>query len=382
MPLVAQLGSLIGILLASPLATRFGYRKTTLLMLLASTALIWIPYLANTVELLIAGFLLQGIPWGIYQVVSPAYASEVASLQLRPILTTWNNLCWVLGQLLASGIMKAFEGHGGEISYRIPFALQWVFSVVLLAAISLAPESPYWYLQRSRFVEARRATAKLVRNGSPGRVDERLALMQHTICQEASQDSQGIVTSSERPKGLRGWFGRLELSCIKGTNRRRTEIATAAWLIQATCGSSLIPWGPKFFEAAGLPISEALSTNIALPAAGVFGTLASWWLMRRAGRRTIYFWGLVTMTVLLAGCGALHYLPTGAGWATGGMLIAYTAVYDLTIGPVCYSIVSEIPSIRYRTVTLAIARGLYLVAGVANHVLTPKMLGTEEAAWK
>jgi len=314
--------------------------------------------------------------------VSPAYASEVASLQLRPILTTWNNLCWVLGQLLASGITKAFESYNTDMSYRIPFAFQWFFSVALLVAVSFAPESPYWYLQRGRLDMARRATGKLVRKGSPERVEEKLALMQHTIHQEASRDPCSETSGSEKPKGVRGWLGHLRLDCIKGTNRRRTEIASMAWLIQASCGASLIPWAPKLFEAAGLPTSEALSVNIALPTAGVFGTLASWWLMRRAGRRAIYLWGLMAMTVLLAGCGGFHYLPTGAGWATGGMLIVYTAVYDLTIGPVCYTIVSEIPSIRYRTVTLAIARGIYLLAGVANHVLTPKMLGMEEGAWK
>lgn len=365
---MAQLGSLLGILLASPLAARFGYKNTTLLMLGASTALVAMPFLASTVEFMMAGFLLQGIPWGVYQVVSPAYASEVASLQLRPILTTWNNLCWVLGQLIASGITKAFVNYAGDMSYRIPFALQWLLSAALLASISFTPESPYWYLQKGRIEEAALATRRLVRKGSPVRAAEKLALMHHTICQEASQDPQDTAAGSEKPTRVRRWLGHLRLSCLKGTDLRRTEISSAAWLIQATCGSSLIPWAPKLFEMAGLPTSDALSINIALPGAGVFGTLASWWLMRRAGSRTIYFWGLVVMAVLLAGCGGFHYLPVGAGWAAGGVLIVYTAVYDLTIGPVCYSVVSEIPSIRYRTTTLAIARGLYLLAGVANHV--------------
>lgn len=51
LPLVAQFGSLVGILIASPLAARFGYKKTTLLMLVASTGLISIPFFAKTVEI-------------------------------------------------------------------------------------------------------------------------------------------------------------------------------------------------------------------------------------------------------------------------------------------------------------------------------------------
>lgn len=379
---MAQFGSLLGIFIASPLAARFGYQKATALMLVLSTLLVCIPIFAETVEVLMAGFLLQGVPWGVYQVISPAYASEVASLQLRPILTTWNNLCWVIGQLLASGVTKIFEGGKGDMSYRTPLTFHWFFCSALLIAVSFAPESPYWFLQKRRFDEARQAVRRLARKGSTDRAEEKLALMQHTIQQEASQDFLDAAASPGNPHGLRGWLGRLQLGCIKGINRRRTEISSIAWLIQATCGASLISWAPKLFEAAGLPTSDALSVNIALPAAGIIGTLASWWLMRRAGRRIIYLLGLITMTVLLAGCGGSHYMPKVGGWATGGILVVYTAVYDLTIGPVCYSIVSEIPSIRYRTVTLAIARGIYLLAGVANHVLTPKMLGTEETAWK
>ncbi|KAB5570592.1 hypothetical protein GE09DRAFT_1171162 [Coniochaeta sp. 2T2.1] len=383
LPLVAQFGSLIGILIASPLATRVGYRQAMLYMLALTSAFVFIPFFATSVQMLMVGFLFQGIPWGVFQVISPAYASEVASLQLRPILTTWNNLCWVIGQFLASGITKAFEGGGeGDMTYRIPFAFQWVFSSILIVAVACAPESPYWYLQKGRIEEARRAVNRLVRKSSDQRTTEKLALMRHTIHQEKKQNDALVAATPVKQAGTwSAWFGKFEMACFKGVDRRRTETASMAWLVQATCGSSLIPWAPKLFEAAGLAATDALSINIALPAAGIFGTLASWWLMRKAGRRQIYLWGLLAMGILLAACGSFHYLPSGGGWAAGGTLILYTAVYDLTIGPVCYSVVSELPSIRLRTPTLAIARGCYLIAGVMNHVLTPKMLGQEEGSW-
>ena len=384
LPLVAQFGSLIGILVASPLASRLGYRRATLYMLVLTSAFVFVPFFAKSVTMLMIGFLFQGIPWGVFQVISPAYASEVASLQLRPILTTWNNLCWVIGQFLASGITKAFESSKhGEMSYRVPFAFQWVFSSILIVAVACAPESPYWYLQKGRVEDARRAVIRLVRKGRDDSAAEKLALMRHTIHQEEKQNKALLAAMPEKKAGSwAAWFGKFEMDCFKGVDRRRTETASMAWLVQATCGSSLIPWAPKLFEAAGLDPSDALSINIALPAAGIFGTLASWWLMRKAGRRQIYLWGLLAMGILLAACGAFHYLPhNGGGWAAGGTLIVYTAVYDLTIGPVCYSVVSELPSIRLRTATLAVARGCYLIAGVMNHVLTPKMLGQEEGSW-
>lgn len=356
---------------------------TMQIMLVLSGALIFVPFFAANVTQLMAGFLLQGIPWGVFQVISPAYASEVASMQLRPILTTWNNLCWVVGQLLASVITKGFESTNGSMSYKAPFAFQWVFSTVLLIAVSFAPESPYWYLKRGMVGKARLAIKKLVRKGRNDKTEQKLALMRHTIAEEARMHQQVLDADIAAPpkSAMRKWFGNFEMACFKGVDRRRTETSSVAWLIQALCGSSLIGWAPKLFEAAGLPQSDALSINIALPAAGVVGTLGSWWLMRKIGRRSIYLYGLLAMCFLLGLCGAFHYLPSGAGWAAGGTLIVYTAVYDLTVGPVCYCVVSELPSIRLRTPTLAIARGVYLVAGLFNYCLTPKMLGKEDRSW-
>ncbi|KAK3374888.1 hypothetical protein B0H63DRAFT_452717 [Podospora didyma] len=352
-----------------PLMAQFG----SIIMLAVVGAFVCMPFFAPTVQILMAGFLLQGIPWGVFQVVSPAYASEVASLKLRPILTTWNNLCWVIGQLLAAAITKAFEKYPGDMSFRIPFAFQWVFVSLLSIHIALAPESPYWYLKNKRIPEARNAIKKLVRKGDETLVGNKLALMQHTMNQEESRN--GDLSDSTSFQRFLGMF--------KGADARRTEIACVAWLIQAQCGSSIIPWAPKLFESAGLDASRALSVNIALPAAGILGTMGSWWLMQKWGRRQIYFCGLLVMAVFLVACGlASLAAPTIAGWAAGGILTGYTAIYDLTIGPLCYSIVSEIPSISRRAATMAAARGCYLLAGLVNHFLTPKMVGMDEDSWK
>ncbi|KAH8895073.1 sugar transporter [Thozetella sp. PMI_491] len=382
LPLAAQFGSLIGTGLASPLTAYLGYKRSMQWMLLMSALAAVLPFMASTVEWLAVAFLVQGIPWGVFSITSPAYSSELASLQLRPVLTTWNNLCWVLGQLLASAVAKAFEAQMGDMGYRIPFALHWLFAGVLLLLVPFAPESPYWHLQKDQVDQARLVTKKLVRHGSEMLAEERLALMQHTMSQEGRQRSRRRGLSFEGT-GPIAWLRRkLEWSCFQGTDRRRTEISCMAWLIQALCGSSIVPWAPKLFEAAGLDASQSLSVNVALPMAGIAGTVGSWWLMRQFGHRAIYLGGLLSMAVLLTAFGAFSFLPRDyAGWSAGGVLVVYTAVYDLTIGPVCYSVVSEIPSIRLRRPSLAVARGCYLLVGVANQVLTPKMVGMDEESW-
>jgi SP family general alpha glucoside:H+ symporter-like MFS transporter len=57
-------------------------------------------------------------------------------------------------------------------------------------------------------------------------------------------------------------------------------------------------------------------------------------------------------------------------------------VYDIGVGTVAYSIVTEMPSSRLRTKTIVIARSLYNAQGCINSVLTPYMLNPTKWNWK
>ncbi len=71
----------------------------------------------------------------------------------------------------------------------------------------------------------------------------------------------------------------------------------------------------------------------------------------------------------------------GAKYATGALLILFTGLYDLTVGPVCYSLVAEIGSTRLRAKTVVLARNLYNIAGVIVSVLNPYMLNPTAWNW-
>jgi SP family general alpha glucoside:H+ symporter-like MFS transporter len=53
--------------------------------------------------------------------MTTAYASEVCPVALRAYLTTYVNLCWVMGQLIATGVLTSFLKRTDEWAYRIPF---------------------------------------------------------------------------------------------------------------------------------------------------------------------------------------------------------------------------------------------------------------------
>lgn len=110
--------------------------------------------------------------------------------------------------------------------------------------------------------------------------------------------------------------------------------------------------------------------------------------MTYIGRRTLYVWGLLVLCILVFIVGFLSLAPNArnpdnmnvaVSWASGSMILVFTGIYNFTVGPVCYSLVAEIPSTRLRQKTVVLARNFYNVCGVCLGVLIPYMLN--ENAW-
>lgn len=116
----AAAGEILGLFINGIVSERFGYRKTMIVSLVAVTAFIFIPFFATSLADLQVGEILCGIPWGIFQTLTTTYASEVCPTQLRAYLTTYINLCWVLGQFIGSGVLRAQALKASQWSYRIP----------------------------------------------------------------------------------------------------------------------------------------------------------------------------------------------------------------------------------------------------------------------
>lgn len=149
---------------AGILSDRFGYRWTLLFALVILTGLIFIPFYANTLTMFLVGNLLMGIPWGVFQTMTTAYAAEVCPVPLRHYLTCFVNLCWIIGQFIKAGVLVGFVGRTDEWGYKIPFALQWIWPIPIAIGTYLAPESPWWYVRRGKKAEAEASLKRLARS--------------------------------------------------------------------------------------------------------------------------------------------------------------------------------------------------------------------------
>lgn len=63
------------------------------------------------------------------------------------------------------------------------------------------------------------------------------------------------------------------------------------------------------------------------------------------------------------------------------MLLIMTFVYNSAVGPICYTLVTEIPSTRLKTKTVVLARSFYIVFAIVTNTITPLMLNPTAWNW-
>ncbi|CZS99223.1 hypothetical protein WAI453_008301 [Rhynchosporium graminicola] len=362
-----QVGSILGLFLNGIVSEMFGYRMTMIYAMVALCGAIFIPFFANSLGMFVAAGIIQGIPWGIFQTLAVTYAADICPTSLRAYMTSWINMCWVIGQLISSGMLRGLLNRPDEWGYRIPFAIQWVWPIPIMIGTFLAPESPWWLVRKGRLEEAKKALLSLTsrNSGVEYDVDSQLSMMEIT--------NQFEIESSS---GVHYW------DCFRGTDLRRTEIASMVWLTQAFCGIPFMSFSTQFYLRAGLNDESAYTMNIGQTGLGFVGCIIAWWLMTKCGRRTLYVWGLSAMGVLLMAIGFCGLKQNDASaWAAGSLLIVFLFVFQLSVGPNCYSLVAEIPSTRLRIKTVALARAFYNAGGFINNALMPQMMGLNAWNW-
>jgi len=241
-------GQVIGALACAWPLERFGRKRTLAACCIWSIVWVFLQFFSQTLCQLCAGEILAGLAYGFYVVIAPTYASEVCPLALRGVLTASVNLAFVIGQFIAQGCAAGVETRLDVWAYKIPFAIQWVWPVVLLIGLIFAPESPYWLMRQGRRGDAKKALQKLSTGENYHNLDNMLDLIEETDRLEQETEHSSTYTD-----------------CFRGPNLRRTEICTMVYLIQVIGGNPLIGYANYFFELAGLNPSEAFNSEFSDP---------------------------------------------------------------------------------------------------------------------
>ena len=178
--------------------------------------------------------------------------------------------------------------------------------------------------------------------------------------------------------------GSTYMDCFKPANFRRTEISVGVYTIQVLSGIYLVGYATYFFELAGLATNHAFSMSVGFLALGFVGTLFSWVLLTRFGRRHIYNTGLFMLIVLLLLIGVLDCVPDyssrpAIAWTQSSLMLLWNFCYDFSIGPVCFVILCECSATRVRAKTIALATAIQALVAIAMTVAIPYMINPDQA---
>lgn len=127
--------------------------------------------------------------------------------------------------------------------------------------------------------------------------------------------------------------------------------------------------------------------SVGFLAVGFVGTLLSWILISKYGRRRIYNIGLAVLTTIMFIIGILDCVPNyenrpGVIWAQSTLMIVWNGIFDLTIGPVCYTIFCEVSATKVRSKTIAVATAMQALVGIVMTVAIPYMINPDQANWR
>ncbi|ERL95872.1 hypothetical protein D910_00506, partial [Dendroctonus ponderosae] len=359
-------GAAIGPFLFGYLADKIGRKKT--LLSIAVPMIVGITTLAFTdqVKLYYFGRLLYGIGSGGVFTVLTMYTGEITADYNR------GKFSCILGIFVALGVLYPFS-IGGFLSVRI-FCLSCFLplQVFLIFFTLYAPESPSYLVRTSRYDEAETALINL-----------------HSLTKCHARDDvselQRIQDLQAKTKG-----GVAELFNSKGT-RKAFIISAGLLIIQQFSGINAVTgFMENIFRATGSSIPPQAATTLVgvIQVVTVFITSS---LIEKLGRKFLLMasaMGAAASIILLGLYFFLHKhefrLLEYFWWLPISCLLLYIVSFNLGLGPVPWTVLSEIFPDNVKSSASAlissICFGTSFVVTLAFPILS-EMLGMAESFW-
>lgn len=224
----------------------------------------------------------------------------------------------------------------------------------------------WWLVRQDRIDLAYKALTKLDDRGTESH-RRTIAQIAHTLHIEAEIES-----------------GSSYFDCFRGTDLRRTEIVCMTFAGQVLSGSTFA-YGPTyFFEQAGISTKNAYQVAVGGTGIAFCGTVFSWVLLSKFGRRTLYLNGMIFLTILLLIIGILASTSQSPGtkWGQAALCLLWLFTYSSTVGPICYTIISETSSLRLRAKSVCLSRNIYNMTQIVANVIEPYLINPTEANLK
>jgi sugar porter (SP) family MFS transporter len=323
-------GAIIGAFSSGVLTDKFGRKRVLIIVALFFAVSCAATAIASSSVLFISARLFGGLAVGAASVLSPMYVAEVAPAKSRGMLVSIYQLTIVLGILCSYTIN--YWLHDVDNNWRWMFATGILPSVLFFIGLFFIPESPRWMYKAGRKEESLKV---LTRIGG-----ESLAKIEYLEIAESLKGNSASISISElfRPSSrkviLVGFF--------------------LAILVQISGINTVVDYAPKILLAAGVEIKNALLQTSLLGLLNFVFTFIAIALIDKTGRRLLYLIGSMGMVVTLVMLAISFYFKMD-GIFTLICIMLFTAFFNACIGPVFWTLVSEIFPNRIRGKAVAFA---------------------------
>lgn len=86
--------------------------------------------------------------------------------------------------------------------------------------------------------------------------------------------------------------------------------------------------------------------------------------------------------LLIIGIIAVSSETPASKWVQWGCTFVWLFIYSLTVGPICYTIISETSAVRLRAKSVCLSRNVYNIIQLLANIITPYMLNPTAGNWK
>lgn len=333
-------------------------------------------------DTVVAGRFVGGLGIGLLSSTMSVYISEIAPPNMRGMLLDLNELFVVLGIVIAYWTCFGTRYLAGAASFRVPFGLQMIPGFILLVGSFAMPPSPRWLAMKGRDDEALTVLAKLRQRST-----DDILVQAEWLGMRAENRVTGEVLIERHPTLQTGTLKdkvKLDLWAWVDTWRpgcwRRTLVSVLLCFFQQMIGiNALIYYAPSMVAALGFSYEEQLVQSGIINVTQLAGTIISFFLIDRLGRKPLLVLGSIGTTICMVIVGVLIKL-FGDSWSAHGaeakcalaFLNLYMVIFGISWGPVPWAMPSELfsSSLRARGVAWS-AMSIWYVRPPKPFVLAP-----------
>ena len=324
------LGAIAGAFGSGVLSDMYGRKKVLIVVALFFAVSCTFTALATSSIVFISARVFGGLAVGAASVLSPMYVAEVAPPKNRGMLVSVYQLAIVLGILCSYTINYGL--HNIDNNWRWMFATGIVPSVLFFTGLFFIPESPRWLYKAGKKEESLK-----VLTGIGG---ESLAKVEILEIAESLKGNSSSVSVGE---------------LFKPQVRKVMLVGfLLAIFVQISGINTIVDYAPKILLAAGVEINNALLQTSLVGLINFIFTFVAIFFIDRIGRRFLYLIGSMGMVITLIMLAISFYLKM-EGVFTLICILLFIAFFASCIGPVFWTLVSEIFPNRIRGKAVAFA---------------------------